>query len=401
MRCSASSFDCMQGRLSVLDERYGFCRVLLLFFACGPGASPEPGVANIRAVVRTADDVVVSNGTFYVGSAAHAEPDLAGFLRYDDMPPGRLVILGSADGFADSKTTIQSAQGSSGVGLVTLLPTATSQVDVSTGGTWTDPDHVEFSWNGGMLFRDGSPAAGVADLRWAWVIDGQRTMPGDSESLVDDVTIGPVTLTAAVFLGAPSVDDELLTLADGGTLTFLGELPVDALLYSFDSSNGFWRELGPLVDGARTIQSFGWFAVGQAVAPTACVRGQLRDVRGRPLEGAEVEAVVPFGFAPHRGWSDSSGKFCVDLAGPAPVVLHVLGASPHGELMYHAIIDAGEAALGGCGGQCIDLGAVVPTPHGDLDQDGYLQGLGDCDDLDVGVNPSFALGDGSICAEPL
>lgn len=369
--------------------------------SCGPEDEASL-LAHVRAAVRSVDGEVVTHGRYELGEVEPASPDLAGMVSWDDIAPGVVVVHGAAEGYAEALGVVDGRLGAAAGAMLTHHPADVATVDVGGPGALVVEGAVELTWEAALVSSaDDLPATGQLPMAFAVVVDGRRALPGTSRALRNDNSETSLTLSAAVWFGAPTSEDVPLRFADGATLRWDGDRPEGTELYNFDRVGGAWRLLGDLDEGgARAIQSFGWFGLGTTEAPGGCVQGAVATALGAWVVGASIEVVADGWFGPLRGVSDEVGSFCVDVPAGRTLTLRTFGALAHG----HALVAgerSGQGSVGACGGLCADVGTWVPQTYADRDGDGYPAGFGDCNDDEPAANPRLLGGDGSMCVVAL
>lgn len=386
----------------------------LVLVGCGgdggdPTASTNEGpwqgaVGRVRSVDGERID---ADGTELAAGASRSALDAAGLLVFDQELPGILGVVGKADGHTRSGAGAPVVLDRLSAVGVDLLPT--TSVD---GGALTTAGPFELEMPDGMLVDgSGQPFTGPWTVAWAMPEGDERwSSPGDSVLLYDDVLEKPIHPHHPLYLQGHDGEDRLRIEGDA---PFVMDLPAGSpvgdgwrvLHFSFTTGRWSRGELVTLDAEGRahtTIRNFGWIAFGLEDAPLGCVTGRVETPDGTVADGAEVRLLEPGALGATRGWVDG-GRFCAPLTVGATADARLLWFSPTFDTM--GVAEASVTHPGGEAGECgsaacVDVGTLVLEVGRDADDDHYFSGPGgDCDDTDPDVNPSFAYGDGTWCAE--
>lgn len=278
----------------VIDETNAPVENAVVSVGGNTASTDKYGYFNIKnvQVVKTAATVTVSKPGYFKGIKTYiADNNKSAFFRIKLLPktPG-----GNIDAAAGGNVTLSS-------GMIIALP-ANGVVVAASNAAYTGPVTVSASWI--------DPVA--ADLN--------QVMPGDLRGINTEGAIKRLTSYGMVAVELTGSGGQLLQIAPGktATLTFpipssiSGSAPSSIPLWSFDESNGLWKEEGSATKTGNTyVGSVSHFSFWNCDVPNDYIQLDLtvHNSDGQPISFALVK-VTDLGSTYNSaayGYTDSSG----------------------------------------------------------------------------------------------
>lgn len=140
-------------------------------------------------------------------------------------------------------------------------------------------------------------------------------------------------------------------------------------VYRFDEDAGVWRTYAVADHDSSqhtvsvTVEQFGIYAAGQALAETGCVSFGLSDDQGQMLADAAIRFADTLAREGSELWTDGSGRACLPAAPDLPLRYTALAQSGTRVLGHNAELTTGSGPAS-CGASCADAGtrALVAQP---------------------------------------
>lgn len=249
-------------------------------------------IKNVQ-VVKTAATVTVSKAGYFKGIKTYiADNNKSAFFRIKLLPK---TVGGNIDAAAGGNVTLSS-------GMIIALP-ANGVVVAASNASYTGPVTVSASWI--------DPVA----------LDLNQVMPGDLRGINTEGAIKRLTTFGMVAVELTGSGGQLLQIAPGKSaiLTFpipssiAGTAPSSIPLWSFDESNGLWKEESSAVKTGNTyVGSVSHFSFWNCDVPNDYVQLDLtlHNADGSPIPFALVR-VTDLGSTGYNsmayGYTDSSG----------------------------------------------------------------------------------------------
>ncbi|MFT6398613.1 MAG: hypothetical protein ACJAYU_003373 [Bradymonadia bacterium] len=358
-------------------------------------------------VLLHADSSPIAGAEITVPGGATARSDEDGHFRMEGVPAGERVLVSVARATESSENPYSSTQVAVGVLLgqtsfvYPRLLTGCSafvEVSVATGGVAEPNEHCTTQGGrasiaitaSGLARADGSTFSGTArvdiipmpipqgadgpDLS-AW-----NAFPGDMRAVrVDDSPAELQSYGAAEIrvLDADSGDE--LQIAEGQTARLRLQVyaqpetlaPVTA--WWFDESRGLWVEEGTgafyVEDGITyydiEVEHLTWWNCDEPLRNKTCIWGTVIADGDRPFPRVQVSADGVDYAGTSRGYTDSTGRFCVNVRPESIVRLNI----PTGRLDGYPADLASVVASNGSGnscetfiGDCVYIGELPNSP---------------------------------------
>ncbi len=246
-------------------------------------------VRNVQ-VVKNAAMVTVNQPGYFKGIKTYiATENKAAFFRIKLIPK---TNVGTINGVSGGNVTLSN-------GLIIALP-ANGVITVGSGGAYTGTVNVAAHWL--------NPVA--ADLN--------ETMPGDLRGIATDGTLKSLTTYGMAAVELTGASGELLQIATGkkATLTLtippsiMGTAPATIPLWSFDETNGLWKQEGEATKTGNTyVGEVSHFSFWNCDVPNNYVQVNctVKDNAGNPIPYALVKISVVGTTNAAYGHTDSSG----------------------------------------------------------------------------------------------
>ena len=225
--------------------------------------------------------------------------------------------------FKGIKTYIAAENKSAFFRIKLLSKTAQGSFDAATGGTVTLTNGLSVSFPAAAVkLAAGGTYTGQVTVAAQWINpaanDLINTMPGDLRGLDSLGLLKTLTTYGMAAVELTGSAGELLQVADGkkATLTFpipsslAGSAPANLPLWSFDETNGLWKQEGRAVkSGSNYVGEVSHFSFWNCDVPANYIQFNctLHDAEGNAIPNALVKvSVVGTGNAGY-GYTDSSG----------------------------------------------------------------------------------------------
>ena len=262
-------------------------------------------VKNVQ-VVKNAAMVTVTQPGYFKGIKTYiATENKAAFFRIKLIPK---TNVGTINGGSGGSVTLTN-------GLIVALP-ANGVVTVGSGAAYTGTVSVAAHWI--------DPTAG----------DLNQTMPGDLRGIATDGTLKTLTTYGMAAVELTGASGELLQIATGkkATLTLTipasiqGTAPATIPLWSFDETNGLWKQEGEATKTGNTyVGEVSHFSFWNCDVPANYVHFDctIKDQAGNPIPYSWVKITVVGSNSVGYGWTDSSGYVGGAVPGSAQLLMEV------------------------------------------------------------------------------
>jgi hypothetical protein len=244
------------------------------------------------------------------------------------------VVTVTRSNYFNGIKTYMAAEGKAAFFRIRLIPkTLAGTVSGSTGGvvTLTNGLKLSFPANAVMTETNGAVYTGTVHVAAAWLDptapDLNSIMPGDLRGLGENGDIKGLTTYGMAAVELTGDAGQKLQVAAGKKVTLnfplpaaiAGSAPTTIPLWSFDESNGLWKQEGSAVKtGNEYIGDVSHFSYWNCDVPGPVVQVTVRftDAAGNGIANAYVSfkpVGTTYGGAAH-GYTDSSGY----IIGPIP-----------------------------------------------------------------------------------
>jgi Carboxypeptidase regulatory-like domain len=236
---------------------------------------------------------------------------------------------------------------------IKLLPLNNAGTIVSsTGGSVTLPNGmiVSLPANAVMIASGSAPYNGTVNVSMQWInptaSDLDQIMPGDLRGINTEGALKRLTSFGMVAVELRGSGGELLQIATGkkATLTFpipaaiAGNAAASIPLWSFNESNGLWKEEGSATKTGNTyVGEVSHFSFWNCDVPNNYVQFSctIKDQDGTPIPYATVKiSLVSNPYNAGYGYTDSSGYVHGAIPDNAQLLLEVFSAYNCGTPVY-------------------------------------------------------------------
>ena len=285
-------------------------------------------VRNVQ-VVKNAAMVTVNQPGYFKGIKTYiATENKAAFFRIKLIPK---INVGTINGTSGGNVTLSN-------GLIVTLP-ANAVITVGSGAAYTGTVNVAAHWL--------NPVA--SDLT--------ETMPGDLRGIATDGTLKSLTTYGMAAVELTGTSGELLQIASGkkATLTLtipsaiLAAAPATIPLWSFDETNGLWKQEGEATKIGNTyVGEVSHFSFWNCDVPANYVHFDctVKDQAGNPIPYAAVKITEVSNTNNSRyGFTDSSGYVGGLVPDNTQLLIEVFSDYTCGTALYSQTITTSNVAV--------------------------------------------------------
>lgn len=331
--------------------------VLAVFFflSCQKDLSNEEGLnpvqvadlttkvnSSVSGFVTDENNAAVLGASVTVGSIS-TTTDKYGFFEVKNVQVVKnaaLVTVNRPGYFKGIKTYI-ATENKAAFFRIKLIPKINSgNINAASGGNVTLSNGLIISLpaNGVVNAGNGAAYAGSVNVAAHWIdptaTDLNQTMPGDLRGIGTDGSLKTLTTYGMAAVELTGTSGELLQIAPGkkATLTLnipaaiIGTAPATIPLWSFDETNGLWKQEGTATKTGNTyVGEVSHFSFWNCDVPANYVQFNctIKGADGNPIPYVIVKISVVGTNAAGYGCTDSSGYVGGAVPGNAQLMLEV------------------------------------------------------------------------------
>lgn len=308
-----------------------------LDFVSIDGQSPDlitKVTSSVSGFVTDENNGPVLGATVKAGNFT-ATTDKYGFfeIRNAQVVKNAAVVTVSQPGYFKGIKTYTAVDNKSAFFRIKLIPkTNAGTINATTGGNVTLSNGliVALPANGVVVASGGAAYTGTVNVAAHWIdptaADLNQTMPGDLRGIATDGSLKSLTTYGMAAVELTGASGELLQIAPDkkATLTLnipaaiASTAPATIPLWSFDESNGLWKQEGTAAKTGNTyVGEVSHFSFWNCDVPGNFVQLDctIKDGDGNPLPYTLVRvSVVSAPYMARYGYTDSSGY----VAGAVP-----------------------------------------------------------------------------------
>jgi hypothetical protein len=281
--------------------------------------------SSVSGFVTDETNAAVEGATVQFGTS-NATTDKYGYFEFSNVQvvKNAAVLTVIKPGYFKGIKTYIAAESKSAFFRIKLLPKTTQgNFDAAAGGTVTLTNGLSVSFPAAAVkLAAGGAYTGPVNVAAQWINpsanDLVNIMPGDLRGLDSLGFLRTLTTYGMAAVELTGSGGELLQVADGkkATLTFpipsslAGFAPANLPLWSFDETNGLWKQEGRAVkSGNNYVGEVGHFSFWNCDVPANYVQFNctLHNTDGSPVSNVLVKVSVVGTGAAGYGYTDSSG----------------------------------------------------------------------------------------------
>lgn len=299
--------------------------------------------SSVSGFVTDENNVAVQGASVVVGSRNTATDEYGYFeIRNVEVVKTAAVVTVTQPGyFKGIKTYIATADRSAFFRIKLIPKTNTGNIDGTTGGsvTLTNGLVVALPANAAVIASSNAAYSGQIMVASYWIdptaVDLNQIMPGDLRGLDEAGGLKGLTTYGMAAVELTSASGELLQIATGkkATLTMpvpaaiLSNAPSSIPLWSFNETNGLWKQEGSAVKTGNTyVGEVSHFSFWNCDVPANYVQFNCTvvDAAGNPIPFVPVKiSVVATPNNAAWGYTDSSGYVAGAIPGNAALLLEI------------------------------------------------------------------------------
>lgn len=299
--------------------------------------------SSVSGFVTDENNTAVLGASVSVGGTV-TTTDKYGFFEVKNVQVGKtaaVVTVNKAGYFKGIKTYI-GEQDKAAFFRIKLIPKANSgSINAATGGSVTLSNGLIVALPANAVVNAGSNAAytGTVTVASHWIdptaTDLNQVMPGDLRGISTDGGLKTLTTYGMAAVELTGASGELLQVATSkkATLTMplpaaiSGSAPASIPLWSFDETNGLWKQEGEAIKTGNTyVGEVSHFSFWNCDVPNNFVQFNctVKDASGDPIPYAVVKiSSVSNPYNAAYGYTDSSGYVSGAVPGNAQLKIEV------------------------------------------------------------------------------
>lgn len=329
--------------------------------------------SSVSGFVMDENNLPVDGATIRVGTASTSTDDYGYFeVRNVDVVKTAAVVTAEAPGYFKGIKTYMASAGKKAFFRIKLIPkTISGTISSNTGGnvTLTNGLIVALPADAVVNAASGTAYSGTINVASHWIdptsSELSHIMPGDLRGLDNAGALKMLTTYGMAAVELTGAGGELLQIKDGkkATLTMplpsslQGSAPASIPLWSFNESNGLWKEEGSAAKtGNSYVGEVSHFSFWNCDVPANYVQVNMNvvDGSGNPVPHLAVKISVVGGQGSAWGYTDSSGYVAGAIPANASLLLEIFGTYGCGSAIHTQNFSSSNTD--------ISLGNITITP---------------------------------------